>query len=94
MFVERFDDALGKLIFIHEKHKIIGFGYKEHLQSKCLLKLLSTSLTNMYLDKANMRFKKLRIQNNLIESVEDNHFGEIEFKEIFIWDCENSKPID
>ena len=48
----------------------------------------------MYLDKANMRFKKLRIQNNLIESVEDNHFGEIEFKEIFIWDCENSKPID
>ena len=52
----------------------------------------------MYLNKALKKFKKLRIQNNLIESIEDDDFGEIGFSENFIWDCEKIvniyKPID
>ena len=93
-FFREIDSVYGKLVFINEKEKLIRFGYKENLNFKYLFKLLSASLTVMYMNEADKHFKKCHLKNELLESIEEYDFDEIGFDEICIEGCPKLKQIN
>ena len=82
------DKDIWKTIFVHENNQEISFKENGKLDSKYLIAVVNIKYTN-----PQRHFKRLYIQNNHIESIEENDFDGIRFDEISIKFCPKLKQI-
>ena len=82
------DKDIWKTIFVHENNQEISFKENGKLDSKYLIAVVNIEYTNRQ-----RHFKRLYIQNNHIESIEENDFDGIRFDEISIKFCPKLKQI-
>lgn len=81
-----YDSVFGKLIFIDDEYRIIRFNQTEKLD----LKFLFEAVNCTYEDE---HFEELYIENQYIQSINEDILGEIRIDEIYIQDCQNLEYI-
>ena len=83
---ENDNSVFGKLVFVDEEKQIIELSKERQLDLKSLLQAVSSK----YEDK---HFKELRIDNQLLESIQDDVLGEISVEVIQLEGRKNLKKI-
>ena len=75
-----------KLVYVDEEKRIIEFSKEKQLDLKSLLQAVSSKCEDKH-------FRELRIDNQLLESIQDDVLGEITVEVINIEGCKNLKKI-
>ena len=80
------NSVFGHLVFVDEEKRIIEFSKEDPLDLKSLLQAVSSKYENKH-------FKELKIDNEFLESIQDDILGEITVEVINIEGCKNLKKI-